>query len=144
MNAREEICPRETQLAVMKLWQVSQTAYVPLSLGAAFALFELCAADSLEAPVSSFEYYGALNILAAALSSLIPLYAQKLDQKGPITVKFNPVAQRFEGGATVLRGSDGTYVTDLLLNRTDVLAALPAIERARPLLLPFRAKGRRR
>ena len=145
MNAREDIHPGETRLAVMELWRATQSAHVPLALAASFVLFQLSEAESLEAPVSSFEYFGALNVMAAALSSLIPLYAHNPDGKAPVPVTYNPVGQRFEGGATVLRGTDGTSVINLLLNRADVIGAIPAIERARPLFyLPFRAKGRRR
>lgn len=141
MNAREDIQPGATRLAVMASWQATRTTHVQLALAASYALFELSAAKSLEAPVSSFEYLGSLNVMAAALSSLIPLYAQEPHQKDPIAVTFNPVRQRFERGATVLRGTDGTFVANLLVNRADVVGAMPAIERARPvILLPVGAR----
>ena len=136
MNAREDIHPSATRLAVMASWQATQTTHVPLALAASFTLFELNAAKSLGAPASSFEYLASLNVMAAALSSLIPLYAQEPDQNDPVAVPFDPVRQRFEGGAKVLRGTDGTFVANLLVNRADVLEAMLAIERAGPLFLP--------
>ena len=136
MNAREEIHPDATRLAVMASWQATRTVRVPLALAASFALFKLNAAESLGAPVSSFEYLGSLNVMAAALSTLIPLYAQEPHREDAVEVRFNPVRQRFEGGATVLRAIDGTLATNLLVNRADVVEAIPAIERAGPLYLP--------
>lgn len=135
MNAREDIHPEATRLDVLASWQASQTAHVPLALAASFALFKLSEAESLEAPVSSFEYLGNLNVMAAALSALIPLYARRPDHHEPVAVGFDPVRQRFERGANVLRGADGTFISDLLVSRSDVLEAMPAIERARPMLL---------
>jgi len=143
MNAREELDPGDTRRAVMASWRATQTTHVPLALAASFVLFELSSAESLEAPVSSFEYLGSLNVMAAALSSLIPLYAREPQGNDPVAVTFNPVRQRFEGGAAVLRCSDGTSIADLLVKRADVVGAMPAIERARPvILLPVGAKGR--
>lgn len=144
MNARGDIHQAATRHAVMASWQATQTTHVSLALAASFALFELSAAESLEAPASSFEYLGSLNVVAAALSSLIPLYAHYPDQNEPVAVAFNPLRQRFEGGATVLRGTDGTLVANLLVNRADVVAAMPAIARARPVILfPIGPKGQR-
>ena len=141
MNAREDIHPGATRLAVMESWRVTQTTHVPLVLAASFALFELRAAESLEAPESSFDYLVNLNVVAAALSSLIPLYTQKSDLSDPVAVTFDPTCQRFEGGATVLRGTDGTFIANLLVSRADVVGAMPAIERARSFfLLPIGAK----
>lgn len=136
MNAREDIHPDATRHAVMASWQATQTTHVPLALAASFVLFELSAVKSLAAPVSSLEYLGSLNVLAAALSTLIPLYAQKPDQNDPVVVPFDPVRQRFEGGAKVLRGTDGTFIANLSVNRADVVGAMLAIERAGPLFLP--------
>ena len=142
MNAREDIHPDATRLDVMASWRAAQSARVPLALAASFALFELNAGKTLGASASSFEYLGSLNVLAAALSTLIPLYAQEPHREDPVEVTFNPVRQRFEGGATVLRAIDGTLATNLLVNRADVVEAIAAIERAGPLFLPVvRARG---
>jgi hypothetical protein len=144
MNAREDAGLDAERLAVEATWRATQTVYVPLALAASFALFKLAGREPLDSAARSFERVSALNLVAAALASLITLYALE-GGHDPAAVPFNPVSQRFEGGAKALRRSDGILTTDLLVRRADVLAAIPALERARlPFIFPLRAKDERR
>jgi hypothetical protein len=143
MNARENAAGLDAErIAVETTWRATQSIHVPLALAASFALFELATGEHRDSAVQSFDYVSALNLVAAALASSVTLYARQGSAQDPVAVPFNPASQRFEGGAKALRSPDGILITDILVRRADVLAAIPALERARlPFVFPFRAKG---
>jgi hypothetical protein len=145
MNAREGAGLDAERLDVEARWHATQTVHVPLALAASFTLFKLAGGEPLDSTARSFDRVSALNLVAAALASLVTLYEREGGEQEPAALPFNPVSQRFEGGAKALRRSDGILTTDLLVRRADVLAAIPALERAHlPFIFPLRAKDERR
>jgi len=111
---------------VAQLWGASQELRVPLPLAAAFTFHQTRRRD--EDLLFPDEYANALDIAAAALACLIPIYTE--DGRGEqITVPINLARQRFGGGATLLQGVDGAVIAPLSTVRGDVLVALIAIER---------------
>lgn len=124
---------------VARLWNASQASHVPLSVAAAFTFHHTRRNDEHALPGE--EYAGALNIAAAALACLVPVYAP--DRRGElIPVRIDFARQRFGGGATEVRCADGSVVAPLAVVRSDVLPALVKIERSGiEYLAPRRPQG---
>ena len=117
---------RKDSAEVAQLWGATQDLRVPLSMAAAFTFHQTRRNE--QKLLSPDEYANALNIAAAALSCLIPIYTQ--DGRGePIPVPVNLARQKFSGGATLLLAADGAVVAALSTVRDDVLPALITIER---------------
>jgi hypothetical protein len=130
MNKRETVDLAADRLRVEELWRTNQSTYVPLRLGASFTMHAVgSTGPSHEAVVTPHDYANALNIAAAALSAVIPIHAQLDGTQSWVAVAVDPVRDRFEGGATVLRGRDGKAVLNLLVKRAAVVSAIPIIER---------------
>lgn len=110
------------------LWQVLQEAHAPLHLAAAFVFHKIHENTSGIAPFSG--YNGDLNIVAAALSSVIPVYTLLDHREGLVPLPIDLTRQRFAKGATELRCSDGFFFADLKTLRADVAPAAAFIKRA--------------
>ena len=117
---------RKDSVQVAELWGGSQDHNLPLSMAAAFT-FHQTRRDGVGL-LSPDEYSNALDIAAAALACLIPIYTHD-GNEGQIPVSINLAQQKFCGGATMVRSVDGSVITSLSIMRADVLAALIAIER---------------
>jgi hypothetical protein len=118
---------REDCAQVEQTWRGSQESSVPLSVAAAFTFHQTC--RSSEGLLFPDDYASALDIAAAALSRLVPVYMP--DERGnPIPVSVSLARQRFCGGATRIQCADGTVLTPLTIVRSDVLPALIVIERS--------------
>lgn len=125
--ARAVVDLRKDFAQVEQTWRSSQEFCVLLSVAAAFT-FHQTRRDK-EKLLSPNEYANALDIAAAALSCLIPIYTP--DGRGEqIPVSVNLARQRFCGGATKVQCDDGAIFTPLSIVRGDVLPALIAIERS--------------
>ncbi|HJS37489.1 MAG TPA: hypothetical protein VJ789_05090 [Burkholderiales bacterium] len=112
---------------VAQLWNGSEASHVPLSVAAAFTFHHTRHNDAVA--LSTDEYAVALDIAAAALACLVPVYAP--DRRGElIPVRIDFAQQRFGGGATEVRCADGSVVAPLAVVRSDVLPALMKIERS--------------
>lgn len=107
-------------------WRSSQDLYVPLSMAAAFTFHQT--RRNKESLLSPKEYAGALDIAAAALSCLIPIYTPD-ERGGRVPVPIDLARQRFCDGATKVQGIDGAVFAPLAIVRNDVLPALIAIDR---------------
>jgi len=112
---------------VEQTWRSSQDACVPLSVAAAFAFHQT--RHSNEDLLCPYEYASALDIAAAALACLIPIYTPD-ERGGRIAICINLATQRFCAGATKVQCFNGAVLTPLTTVRSDVLPALIAIERA--------------
>ncbi len=123
---------------VEEIWTRSQESWVPLSVAAAFTFHQT--RRKVANILFPEEYANALDIAAAALSRLIPIYTP--DGRGvPVAVPINLAAQKFCGGATKVRCADGTVLSPLDIVRQDLLPALVAIERVSiDYVAPARAK----
>jgi hypothetical protein len=110
--------------------------FLPLPAAAALTFRRTCRIG--EDRLAGTEYAGALDIAAAALSRLVPIYT--LDGGGmPVAVAVDLARQRFQGGAReVLRG-DGTVLSPLGVARGDLPRALATIGRLR---VEYLAPGR--
>jgi len=112
---------------VEQIWGNSQEFCVPLCVAAAFTFHQT--RRDREKLLSPNEYANALDIAAAALSCLVPIYTP--DGRGEqIPLSVNLARQRFRGGATKVQCDDGAIFTPLTIVRGDVLPALIAIERS--------------
>jgi hypothetical protein len=119
---------RREREQVEGIWIRSQASWVPLSVAAAFAFHQT--RRNVANLIFPEEYANALDIAAAALSRLIPIYTP--DGRGvPVPVPVNLASQKFCGGATKVRCADGTVFSPLDIVRMDLLPALVAIERAK-------------
>ena len=118
---------RQDRVRVARLWDTSPASHVPLPVAAAFAFHYT--RRSVEEALSEEEYAGALDIAAAALARLVPLYA--LDGQGePVAVSVDFAKQRFSGGAAGVLNADGSILAPLAVVSSDVLPALATIERS--------------
>jgi hypothetical protein len=107
--------------------------FVPLPVAAATTFHQ--AHGNSKAIVSRQDYDDALNIAAAALSRLIPIYVIRDPREGRIALAFDLTKQHFARGATELRFHGGTApLRDLSIRRSDLLSALSLIKRTG---LPF-------
>ena len=87
---------------VAQLWDGGGASRVPLCVAAAFAFHRT--RRNAEGSLSPIEYAQALDIAAAALCRLAPIYT--LDGRAAIDL----ARQRFRGGAAELAGVDGTIL----------------------------------
>jgi ribosome-associated translation inhibitor RaiA len=102
--------------------------FVPLPVAAATTFHQ--AHGNSKAIVSRQDYDDALNIAAAALSRLIPIYLIRDPLEGRIALAFDLTKQHFARGATELRFHGGTApLRDLSIRRSDLLSALSLIKR---------------
>jgi len=126
-TARAVVDLRKDCAQVAQIWGGSQESLVPLSVAAAFTFHQTRRND--EELLSAHEYAYALDIAAAALACLVPIYTT--DGRGEqIPVSIDLAKQRFCGGATKVHCVDGAIVAPLSIVRSDVLPALIAIERS--------------
>jgi hypothetical protein len=102
--------------------------FLPLPAAAALTFHRTCRIG--EVRLSSMEYNGALDIAAAALSRLVPIFT--LDGEDmPVAVAVNLAQQRFRGGAREVLRADGTVLSPLGMVRGDLPRALETIGRLR-------------
>lgn len=119
---------RDDCARVARLWNGSQARDVRLALAAAFAFHQM--RRDGEERLSPHDYSHALDIAAAALSRLIPIYT--LDPYGERVAAAVDLAQhRFRGGGAEMLRVDGTIVAPLDIVRRDLLPALTRLEGAR-------------
>jgi len=118
---------REDSAQVAQIWSGSQGSLVPLPVAAAFTFHQT--RRTREELLSPHEYARALDIAAAALACLIPIFTTN-GRGERIPVSIDLAKQRFCGGATNVQCADGAIVTPLAIVRGDVLPALIAIERS--------------
>lgn len=112
---------------VAQLWNAGEAPRVALDLAAAFTFHQ--ARRSAQELLSEIGYASALDIAAAALASLLPIYT--LDGRGRhVLVRIDLARQRFRGGAAEVQCADGAIVAPLAIARSDVLCALLTIEGA--------------
>ena len=129
---------RQDREQVEQTWVASQASWLALSVAAAFTFHRTRrnVADLL----TESEYANALDIAAAALSRLIPIYTP--DERGvPVPLRISLASQKFCGGGAGVKCADGTVLSPLDIVRRDLLPALVAIERAKiDFVAPKRAK----
>jgi hypothetical protein len=103
---------------------------MPLSVAAAIAFHT--AQRGTKAIRSPLDYMEALNIAAAALSRLIPIYA--MDKALRTRVTFDVLHGEFSVGATEFHRHDGSIVTALSVVRGDLASALSFMREVGPTL----------
>jgi hypothetical protein len=118
-----------------ELLQSPAQLYLPLSVAAAIAFHQ--AHGNTKAIVSRQDYDDALNIAAAALSRLIPVYVLRNPRLGREPLAIDLTRSHFARGATELRGARET-LTELWVARRDLVSALSLIKRTG---LPFSFAG---
>jgi hypothetical protein len=125
---KDEVRLEQERQQTEELLQNARDAYVTLSVAAATAFHQ--AHGNTRAIVTRQDYEDALSIAAAALSRLIPLYTLRDPREGRVSVAVDLVHQRFQRGATELRGDDGSTTGALSVKRSDLVSALSLIKRA--------------
>lgn len=111
------------------LWQRPLELDVPMCVAAATVFHRVHARRT--GLVRRSDYETALNIAAATLSWLVPVYTVGLVTGRRVPVAVNLLTQRFAAGATQLRSLDGDKLMEaLFVRRPDLLFALPIIQRA--------------
>jgi hypothetical protein len=113
-------------------WRANVAEYVSLPTAAAVAFHQTD--GNSKATVGFEDYDKALNIAAAALSRLIPLFTAKNAREARVAITVDLLRQRFTLAATRLIDNDGTNFTDLWVRRSDLMSALSLIRRVG---LPF-------
>lgn len=111
-----------------RAWDASQDAYVELRTAAGVVFSQVYEGGRAEA--TSDDYERALDVIAAALSRLVTVYAGQSGAKPPVALTVDLTWQRFRNGATQLAGLNGVVLDDLLVARSSVFPAIPAIRRA--------------
>ena len=131
-DAADEMAPLDLELErarIERLWPRSCDADVPMPLAAATVFHRVHGRRT--GLVRRSDYETALNIAAATLSWLVPVYTVDLVTGKHVPVAVNLIAQRFAGGAMQLRSLEGEKTTEpLFVRRPELLFALPLIERA--------------
>lgn len=118
---------RSDSAQVERMWRSSQALCVPLSVAAALTFHQTRRSNEQLLPPN--DYAKALDIAAAALSCMVPIYT--LDERGErIPICVNLARQRFCGGATKIQCLDGAVFAPLTIVRGDVPPVLLAIQRA--------------
>jgi hypothetical protein len=126
-EARAVVDLRQECEQVEEFWTRGRASWVALSVAAAFAFHRT--RRNVANLLFPEEYANALDIAAAALSCVIPIYTP--DGRGlPVPVPVNLARHRFRGGATKVQRADGTVVSPLDVVRRDLPPALVAIEGA--------------
>jgi hypothetical protein len=116
---------RRDSAQVEKMWRSSPVSCVPLAVAAALTFHQTRRGNEERLPPN--DYARALDIAAAALSCLVPIYT--VDERGEqIAVCMNLARQRFCGGAARLQCLDGAVFAPLTIVRSDVPPVLPAIQ----------------
>ena len=100
---------------------------MPLSVAAAFTFHQT--RRNVANLLFPEEYANALDIAAAALSCLIPIYTPN-EQGLPVAVPINLASDKFRGGATKVQCADGKLFSPLDIVRRDLPPALITIESA--------------
>lgn len=117
---------------VTEYLECAQDSYVPLAVAAAITFHQVH--GDTRAIISRRDYNDALDIAAAALSCLIPIYTLKDPCEGHVPLAVDLTRMRFARGATLLCCKDGTSFGRLSITRAALLNAISAIKRAG---LPF-------
>ena len=117
----------KTRTDVMRKWHASTDLFVPLKLAAAFALHE--AHREFNALIPQLEYEDALNLAAAALSRLTPIFVDK-SVPDAIPVKLSLTSGKFRHAATMYESVDGERFGSLTVPRDAVPNAVSVIARA--------------
>jgi hypothetical protein len=115
---------------IAQLWDGSQASRLPLSLAAAVMFHQTRVDADGDEPLSWIEYARALDIAAAALSRLLTIYTMDGDGE-PVPAAIDLSRQRFRGGASELRGEDGSILAPLVIERSDLPPAILRIGRTR-------------
>jgi hypothetical protein len=116
-----------------QLLERSQEHYLELRVAAA-AVFH-CIYDGVTADVPADDYDRALEMAAAALSRIVPIYAQGLPDGGQNRIDVDLATHRFRNGATELRCNGSPPITGLSVARASLPDAISIIKRSRLLLL---------
>jgi hypothetical protein len=103
-------------------------SYVPVCVAAALTFH--AAHRNTRAIMTREDYEDALNMAAAALSRLIPVYRVADPRDGHTEVPVNLVTMRFARGATELRGATGEALRDLSVRHGELQSALSLVRRA--------------
>ena len=109
--------------------------YLPLHVAAAITFHQ---ANDSNAIISRSDYDGALNIAAAALSRLIPVYTLREPREGRVALAVDLTKSHFARGATELRSS-GETIGELSIARNELVSVLSLIRRTG---LPFAFAGK--
>ena len=117
------------KLLVDDVWDGLRGTHAPLPVAAAFAFHQVQYNAKGTAPFAG--YSRDLNIVAAALSRLCPIYTLIDDREGPIPLPVDLIRQRFTNGASQLYCMDGGFFfTRLSIRRVDVPPAVNLIKNA--------------
>ena len=114
------------------LLKTAQKTYVPLPVAAAITFHQ--AHRSTKATITRRDYEDALNIAAAALSRLIPVYQLKDVQEGRVPVSIDLTRQRFTRGATEMQARGEPVARNLSVRYSELVSAVSLIKRTG---LPF-------
>ena len=117
---------------VEELLQRALGGHIPLAVAAASAIHVV--SRNTHEIISRREYDAALDIAAAAIARLIPVYASAVPSPEE-ALSIDIARERFANGATELRCGDGRKIAPLFIRRSDMLSALSLIKRTGLLFL---------
>jgi hypothetical protein len=118
----------EERARTLQSFERLEDGHVPLAVAAAITFHQVH--GSTRGIVSRQDYDDALNMAAAALSRLIPIYALTDPRQGRAVVAIDLTRQRFARGATRLRHDESAGAGELSVRRSDMLSAISLIKRA--------------
>ncbi len=117
----------EERARIDELWRRLERPHAPLTVAAAYAYHQVRCAS--KATVSLGGYQRDLNIAAAALSRLVPVYVAEEGGGQLAVLPIDLCRQRFAEGARALHCRDGRTITGLSVLRADALPAIALIRR---------------
>ena len=122
----QQVSVEVERLRVEQAWRSASDGYIPMPMAAAMTFHKVhCATGAV---ISRRDYDEALNIAAAAVSRLIPLYGLS-DRGERKQVPINLGTQRFTHGAGCIRSADGAEFRDISVKRSDLVTAMSFIAR---------------
>lgn len=119
---------REDGEQTRRAWQATEGAHVPLKLAAAWTFHEAYGAARDVMPHS--QYDDALDLIAAALSRLVPIYSCDKRTGRPVSLRLNLATGRFRNGATAYESKHGRKARTALMVRREHLPAATDLIRA--------------
>jgi len=116
---------------VERQWESANGDDVPLEVAAAFLFHQL---NNTPAVVPPEHYDRALNIAAAALARVAPVYVKNDKVRSRKQLLVDVARHRFKNGATELHDTNGHARSGLITERAAVMNAIPIAKQAN---LPF-------
>ena len=123
---------RKDQERVYTAWHADDKPHVPLALAVAKTFHDL--ELPFQGKVARLEYEDAMNLVAAALSRVVPIYTHAPDSETLVHAGASLANGRFRSGGSIFEARSGEALAPLVVRRDHLPAAVEAVKAVQ---LPF-------